>query len=44
MGSSATDLKNLGDAATVFGALAGILGGLGAAAGLAAFLGGGTAS
>ncbi|BCN52130.1 hypothetical protein RE9425_05200 [Prescottella equi] len=45
MGSTASDLQLLGNAATIVGGAAGILGGIGAALGLAAFFGaGGTAS
>ncbi|WP_175278961.1 hypothetical protein [Prescottella equi] len=45
MGSTASDLQLLGNIATVVGAAAGILGGIGGAVGLAAFLGaGGTLS
>ncbi|MFX1787115.1 hypothetical protein [Prescottella equi] len=45
MGSTASDLQLLGNAATIVGGAAGILGGIGTALGLAAFFGaGGTAS
>ncbi|WP_430330909.1 hypothetical protein [Rhodococcus sp. ACT016] len=41
MGLTASDLQLMGNIATVVGAAAGILGGIGAAVGLAAFFGGG---
>ncbi|MCL2532789.1 MAG: hypothetical protein FWE39_01375 [Nocardiaceae bacterium] len=41
MGSTASDLQLMGNIATVVGGAAGILGGIGAAIGLAAFFGGG---
>ncbi|WP_181762864.1 hypothetical protein [Rhodococcus spelaei] len=43
MGSSESDLKLLGNVATIGGAAAGILGGIGAVAGLVAFFGAGGA-
>ncbi|WFR72298.1 hypothetical protein P9209_28600 [Prescottella defluvii] len=41
MGSTASDLQLMGNIATIVGGAAGILGGLGAAVGLAAFFAGG---
>ncbi|MCL2534626.1 MAG: hypothetical protein FWE39_10695 [Nocardiaceae bacterium] len=44
MGSTASDLQLMGNAATVIGGVAGILGGIGGVIGLAAFFGAGGAA
>ncbi|MFC9788125.1 hypothetical protein [Rhodococcus sp. NPDC127528] len=44
MGSSATDLQQIGTAAALIGGIGGVVAGVGAALGLAALAGGGSAA